>query len=267
VVLVVAGLITFGADALPGFAFFTGLVILPIGVAVWMGVGAGRQTDRRLRLRVRPLPRLPRGLAVVEDSSFELSSIDLPLFSRPLATLWTSVATVSYEDRSLRLFDVVHADMFGEGSVSRTATAEAGTPGAASGMSIVTCALALVDADMPLIVVRPRREKPFTLPAQLREYDTELGEFNRGFRLFSEDAYAATAIVDQRTIQAIQGFDPRTAIEIGGSAILLYTSRRDSSLRLIQQAANLARTFPSVVTSLFPAVPPAQRGGDSLSLG
>lgn len=201
-----------------------------------------------LKLRDRPFPRIPQELAVVEDPSFELASIDLPLFSRPLATLWTRVAVVGYEEESLKLFDVVHADMLGEGSVSRTATAETGTPGVASGMSLVTCALALVDADMPLIVVRPRYEKPFTLPTQLREYDTELDKFNQGFRLFSEDAYAATAIVDQRTIDAIRGFDPGTAIEIRGRAVLMYTSRRDSSLRLIQQAANLARTFPRVVT-------------------
>jgi hypothetical protein len=143
--------------------------------------------------------------------------------------------------------------MRGEGSVTRTATAGSQTPRVTSGMSVVSCALGLVDADMPLVVVRPRQEKQFTLPDQLKQRDTELGEFNRGFQLFSEEAYAATAIVDQRTIEAIQGFDPGTAIEIGGSAVLLYTSKPGSWRRLVQQAVSLGRIFPRVVATLYPA--------------
>jgi hypothetical protein len=190
----------------------------------------------------------------MEDRGFDLESIDLPLFSRPLANLWSRVVVVQYEDVSLRLFDLIHADMLGEGSMSRTISTQPRIVGSGNGMSVVSCALALVDADMPLIVIRPRYE-PFSLPARLRQRETELGEFNRRFRLFSEDAYAATAIVDQRTIEAVRGFDAGTAIEIGGPAILLYTSRLDSPLRLMQQTASLARTFPSVAASLFPATP------------
>lgn len=240
VVFVVAGLVVLGREALPGFAFFTGLIILPIGLAALGGVRAGRLTDHRLRSRARPLPGWTLGLKVVEDPGFQLASIDLPLFSRPLANLWSRVVIVREEGVSLRLFDLVHADMLGEGSVSRTAAGE--TAGVGGGMSVVACALALVEADMPLIVVRPRYEKPFTLPPRLRQRGTELGEFNRAFQLLAEDSYAAAAIVDQRTIEAVQGFDPGTAIEIGGPAVLLYTSRPDSSTRLIQQAARLART-------------------------
>lgn len=252
-VFVVAALVVDGREALPGFLFITGLVIVPIGLAVWFGVGAGRETDNRLRRRRRRLPGLPREFTVAHDPSFEVGSIDLPLFSRPLANLWSSVGLIEYEGVPTRVFDLVHADILGEGSVSRTAIARLGTPGLRSGVSVVSCALAFVDADMPLIVVRPHREKPFTLPGRLRQYDTELGEFNRAFRLFSEDAYAATAIVDQRTIAAIQGFDAGTAIEIGGQSVLVYTSRPGSWLRLVQQSARLARTFPRVVASLFPS--------------
>jgi hypothetical protein len=250
VVLVVAGLIVYGPA--PGFAFITGLIILPIGLAVWLGVRAGRVTDTVLKTRARPRPALPEEL-LVEDPSFDLASIDLPLFSRPLANLWSRVVGIEQDGVSLKLFDFVHADMRGEGSVTRTATAGSQTPRVTSGMSVVSCALGLVDADMPLVVVRPRQEKQFTLPDQLKQRDTELGEFNRGFQLFSEEAYAATAIVDQRTIEAIQGFDPGTAIEIGGSAVLLYTSKPGSWRRLVQQAVSLGRIFPRVVATLYPA--------------
>src|SRR5207302_11035317 len=131
-------------------------------------------------------------------------------------------------------------------------------PGIGAGMSVVSCALALVTADMPLVVVRPRHEKAFTLPAGMRQYSTELGSFNRAFRLFGEDAFAATAIIDPRTIEAIQRFDPGTAIEIGGPAVVVYTSRRRSSHQVIRQAAGLARPFPKVVSSLFPAARPRE---------
>jgi hypothetical protein len=87
VVFVVAGLIVYGPA--PGFAFITGLIILPIGLAVWLGVRAGRVTDTVLKTRARPLPALPEELQVVEDPSFDLASTDLPLFSRPLANLWS----------------------------------------------------------------------------------------------------------------------------------------------------------------------------------
>jgi hypothetical protein len=187
------------------------------------------------------MPRLPMQLHGTEDESFDVGSIALPLFSRPLANLRSRVAIVEYEGVTLRVFDFVRADILGEGAMAHTAT----------GLLVVSCALALVDADMLLLVVRPRGQ-PFTLPQGLRQCETELGEFNARFQLFSEDAYAATAIVDQRTIRAIQGFDQGTGIEIGGPAVLAYNSRQGSWVRLVQQAARLAQTFPGVVRSLFP---------------
>lgn len=107
------------------------------------------------------MPQLPVQLHGTEDQAFDVASITLPLFSRPLANLWSCAATVHYEGVTLRLFDFVHADMLGEGSGMSSR----------SGLTIVSCALALVDADMPLVVVRPRRE-PFTLPDRLRQYET-----------------------------------------------------------------------------------------------
>lgn len=45
VIFVVTGLAILGTAALPGFFFFTGLVIVPIGLAVWLGVRCGRLAD------------------------------------------------------------------------------------------------------------------------------------------------------------------------------------------------------------------------------
>jgi hypothetical protein len=66
-ILVVLGLIILGREALPGVLFLTGLVIVPISAAVWLGIGAGRATDLRLKRRRRPLARLPKGITGVED--------------------------------------------------------------------------------------------------------------------------------------------------------------------------------------------------------
>ena len=60
-------------------------------------VHAGQVADRRLKRRARSLPRVSRGLNAVEDTAFDPASIDLPLFSRPLANLWSRVAVILYE--------------------------------------------------------------------------------------------------------------------------------------------------------------------------
>jgi hypothetical protein len=251
--LCVVSLIAWGPEALGGAAFFAGTIIAPIGIILWFTGRLDGRLDDQLKKRARSMPKTPKSMIVSEDPGFELDSVDLPLFSRPLANLWTKVVLVQSEGPSIRLFGLVHADMLGEGSMRRTTIRRPWRP--LDGMTVVSCALVLVDADMPLIVVRPRHERPFTLPSELRERDTELESFNRSFQVFSKDAYAATAIVDQRTIDAIQRFDPGTGIEIGGPAILLYSSRRGSSSRLSAQAARLAQAFPRVAASLFPAAP------------
>jgi len=252
VILSIVGVVLFGLPALGGVAFWMGLVVAPITFAVWMGRRAGQVTDRKLRRRERDVPECPSGFVGTEDPSFDPSSIPLPLFSRPLANLWSRVLIGHFEGIQLRLFELVHADLLGEGSVSRSSSVTRGA-GLGDGLSVVTCALAAVPADIPLVVVRPRHEKPFSLPDNLQESDTDLDRFNRDFRLFSAEAYAATAIVDQRTIEAIHGFEPGTAIEIGGGYVLVYSSRPHSSARVLEQAARLSSTFPRVAASIYPA--------------
>jgi hypothetical protein len=256
VVLSVAAVLVWGASALPGVLWFGGLIVLPIWLAVRWGIRIGEGSDRQLRRRHRGMPPIPTGVATLEDRAFSIDDISLPLARRPLSNLWTKVLRFESGSVELRLFQVVHADLLGEGTRST-----------GSDRMVVTCVLARVDADMPLVVVRPRREKLLSLPSGLRQFDTELESFNRDFQVFAEDAYAATAIVDQRTIEAIHGFDPGTAIEIGGPDVVVFSRSADAVDHLIKQARSLATTFPAVVRSLYPraggrgiAVPRAPSG-------
>jgi hypothetical protein len=123
-----------------------------------------------------------------------------------------------------------------------------------SGISVVSCAAFRIEGDLPLIVVRPARSKPFTLPDGVSRHTTELGSFNQSFHLFSINPYAASALVDARTIEAIQEFNPRFSVEIGGEWVLIHAPRlRAREMQhLIDAAVALARVFPRIAPSLYP---------------
>jgi hypothetical protein len=107
---------------------------------------------------------------------------------------------------------------------------------------------------LPLVVVRPALSKPFSLPDGMKRRTTELERFNRAFHLFSIEPYAATALIDARTIEAIHDFDRRFSVEIGGSWVLVHAPRLSAAdlQRLIEEAAGLARVFPRIAGSLYP---------------
>jgi hypothetical protein len=232
-------------DLLGGVAIISVFYTLPILGAVWLGTSAGRSKEKRLSRRKRGMPRLPpaiRPLAL--RAILDPGDIPLPLFERPLAQLWSKVAVTESSAVKLEIFEVVHGDLLGE----------RGRHARLSGLTIVSCAAVRVDADLPLVVVRPAGSKPFTLPDGIKRRTTELGRFNKAFHLFSIEPYAATALVDPRTIEAIHDFDRRFSVEIGGSWVLVHAPRLSSAdmQRLIDEAAGLARVFPRIAGSLYP---------------
>src|SRR5205814_1039578 len=168
------------------------------------------------------------------------------------------VAEVEVDGVGLRVFELVHGDLLGEGGRA---------PRRVSGLWVVSCAAARIEGDLPLVVVRPARSRPFSLPDGMTRRTTELGRFNDAFRLLSVEPFAATALVDARTIEAIQSFDPRFSVEIGGEWVLVHAPRlRASEMpRLIHDAASLARVFPRIAPSLYPSAP--TDSGHRLRLG
>jgi hypothetical protein len=224
-----------------------GAYTLPILGGLWLGVSRLHSVDAALGKRKRACPRLPASVHQVRfTSDLESKLIGLPLFERALAHLWSTVAHIDIDGIELKVFELVHGDLLGE---------RGGTTGRVTGLSIVSCAAVHVGGNLPLVVVRPARSKSFSLPDGMTRRTTELGVFNKSFELFSAQPYAASALVDARTIDAIQEFDPRFSVEIGREWVLVHAPRlRASGIeRLIHDAATLARVLPRIAPSLYPS--------------
>jgi hypothetical protein len=233
---------------LGGFLAFPGAVLLLTALSIPIH-------DKRLKRRARRSPPVPSKLSISRrNERLDLATVPLPLFDRPLTNLWSTITVVRERQHELKVFEVVHADLLGEGQprLGWYRDLESGEL-VPAGQVIVSCVLAEVDAQMPLVVVRSRFAKPITWPRGLVERETELEAFNRSFRLLSADQYAATAIVDARTMRAITELDRRFSIEVGGRWILLYAAHLDTAGigTLIAQAADFMETFPRVVRSLY----------------
>ena len=234
--------------AIGGLAWWLGVYTLPILGALWLGASRLRSVDDALSKRRGARPRLPASVHPARYAP-DLGSkpIVLPLFERPLAHLWSTVAEMDIHGVELKVFELVHGDILGE---------RGRAPRRVIGLSVLSCAAVRVGGDLPLVVVRPARSKPFSLPDGMKRRTTELGRFNDAFHLLSVDPFEASALVDARTIAAILEFDPGFSVEIGGEWVLVHAPRLRTShmLRLIDDAAALARAFPKIARSLYPSV-------------
>ena len=234
--------------AIGGLFIWLGVYTLPILGGLWLGASRLRSVDAALGKRRRGPPRLPTSVhpaRYVPDLGSK--ALVLPLFERPLAHLWSTVAEIEMGGVELKVFELVHGDLLGEKGRS---------PRRVVGMSVLSCAAVRLGGDLPLVVVRPARSKPFSLPEGMSRRTTELGRFNDAFDVFSVQPYEASALVEARTIAAILEFDPGFSVEIGGEWVLVHTPRlRTSQMqRLIEDAIALARVFPRIARSLYPAV-------------
>jgi hypothetical protein len=229
--------------ALQGDALALVFFVLPILLAVKLGVLSGRAADRGLRRKPHMMPAIPRDLSkATRVSDFDPLQMDLPLFRRPLANVVSKVVEVDSGGVDVLVFEFSHADLFGEGRTPRGAN------------TLLSCAMVRVHARMPLVVVEPRPAVPMNFHVPLREQRTESEEFNRRFRLLSEDAFSAVALVDQRLMEALESLDDRFCLEVGDGAILLFSPKLDPRQIgiLVEQTVELAEVFPRVASSLFP---------------
>ena len=208
---------------------------------------------RRVDTRRRFLPPLPRRTRVERiDHSLDPESLPLPLFDRAGAELWTQVVVVRQRGRELRVFRMTHRDVFGEAAWEPRPTALR-TPPLQPPITL-TCAVAEVEAELPVVAVWARTSRPVVMPDGLHEYSTEHERFNRSYQLLASDRFAANAIVDARTMDAIANLDPRFSVEIGGRWVMVFAPMLDraGTARLIRETARLMEVFPAVVRSLYP---------------
>jgi hypothetical protein len=110
----------------------------------------------------------------------------------------------------------------------------------------------------PRLHVAPRDvvdEVAGTLGGQ--EVRLELEEFDRRFRVESEDGRFAVAFLDQRMMEALLGLPGDMRVDVNEDVLLLWAPKlpAEQVLLLFDAAAAIRRRIPRVVASLFPARP------------
>jgi hypothetical protein len=231
-----------------GWAFVV-FILAPASLMIWYSIAAQR-IEGRLRQRAKGLPAMPEGLEVISrNATLDESIMRLPIFQRPMAMLWSTVVRLRCQGQEISVFEMIHADWYGEG---KDLGQEAGID-----RIYVTCAVGMVEADMPLVTVTPRESTWVSMSRGLVDWRTESDEFNAAFRLRGDDQYALSSIIDARTIEAIVELDRHFGVQLAGRCVLVYSRRLDpkGSQRLVSQTARLMGTFPRVVESLFPESP------------
>jgi hypothetical protein len=90
-----------------------------------------------------------------------------------------------------------------------------------------------------------------------QEVRLELEEFDRRFRVESEDGRFAVAFLDQRMMEALLGLPGDMRVDVNEDVLLLWAPKlpAEQVLLLFDAAAAIRRRIPRVVASLFPARP------------
>jgi hypothetical protein len=121
-----------------------------------------------------------------------------------------------------------------------------------------TCATAPLWLTCPRLRVAPR-DVVDDLAGALggREVRLELEEFDRRFRVESEDDRFAVAFLDQRIMQALLGLPGDVTVDVNEDVLLLWAPKlpAEQVLLLFDAAVAIRRRIPRVVSSLFPSRP------------
>ena len=90
-----------------------------------------------------------------------------------------------------------------------------------------------------------------------QEVRLELEEFDRRFRVQSEDGRFAVAFLDQRMMQALLGLPGDVTVDVNEDVLLLGAPKlpAEKVLLLFDAAVAIRRRIPRVVASLFPSRP------------
>lgn len=85
----------------------------------------------------------------------------------------------------------------------------------------------------------------------------ELEEFNKRFRVEAEDPRTASALLDQRVMQALLRLPFRIVVDVNEDVLLLRARKLPAveMLQLLRTAISIQHVLPRVMTSLFPARP------------
>lgn len=178
------------------------------------------------------------GLTYSRRDPFKMvSTIDMPLFSRAAPR----VHDVFHGERGGTPVRVFHFDYGGEGGVESL------------------CAMTAVPADWPGLVVSGERfDRDEQKRARVSEVELELAEFGDRYRVYSRDAYFATAFVDQRLMAWLMTMPNGWGIETAGGWLMCHVPK--DSMRyedrepepLLALLDRVLEHVPKAAYSLFP---------------
>lgn len=218
--------------------------LIPIVTAValagvWWRRRAGIDRQRRLMLLCR---RAGLGFAPL-DLSPDTAWLPFPMFGHPRHGT-ENVVWDPGEDEGVRAFDFWYHDSGDEDAL-----------GPRRGF---TCATVPLRFTCPRLRVAPRDVVDDVAGALgEREVRLELVEFDRRFRVESEDGRFAVAFLDQRMMEALLGLPGNVRVDVNEDVLLLWAPKlpAEQMLLLFDAAVAIRRRIPRVVASLFPSRP------------
>jgi len=122
----------------------------------------------------------------------------------------------------------------------------------------LTCAVVPLRSSCPRLRVIPRDVvDDVAHTSDGEEVRLELEEFDRRFRVESEDVRFAFAFLDQRLMQALLGLPDGVTVDVNEDVLLLWAPRlpAEQVLVLFDAAVGIQRRIPRVVASLYPPRP------------
>ncbi len=119
-----------------------------------------------------------------------------------------------------------------------------------------TCAAIPVPFTCPRLTVVPRSIEDL-VPVFGEDIELELDEFNRRFRVRSEDRRFAFAFLDQRMMRALLALPPEVLVDANEDTVVLWAPLLPPGrvLLLFEAARAVRRNVPRVVGDLYPHRP------------
>jgi hypothetical protein len=206
---------------------------------VWWRRRAGIDRQRRLMLLCR---RAGLGFAPL-DPSPDTAWLPFPMFGHPQHGT-ENVVWDRGGDQGVRAFDFWYHD--------------SGDEAALGPRRWFTCATVKLWFTCSRLRVAPRDvvdDVAGVLGGQ--EVRLELDEFDRRFRVESEDGRFAVAFLDQRMMEALLGLPGNVTVDVNEDVLLLWAPKlpAEQVLLLFDAAVAIRRRIPRVVASLFPSRP------------
>ena len=218
------------------------LVIAAVmGVGAWQALRLRRRAGRQRQLMLR-CDAAGLGFAPL-DLSLGPAWLPCAIFGRRQSGT-ENVVWDPRHDGGVRAFDFWYEEPRGDGGFTVRRT--------------ITCATVPLAFTCGRVRVAPRDlVDDVSDVLGLSEVTLELEEFNRRFRVDTEDARTASALLDQRVVQGLLQLPPSVVVEVNEDVLLLRGPELPAPemLQLLQAANSIHRDLPRVMTSLFPPRP------------